>query len=101
MAWIESAELGEAKIDYLAQRAELNCCSLAFTRAQEVHDNTLKYLEILEGAPSLEQLRKANHTAMGEYRAVLVSAYAEHVFAKVSYEREKELHEKKIGSMQF
>jgi len=98
MAWLESAELGQAKIDYLTQWTELSCCNLDLTRAQEVHDNTRKYLEMLQTTPSLEQLRKANHTAMGEYRSVLVSAYADYVFAKVSYEREKELYEKKIGS---
>jgi len=98
MAWLESAELGEAKVDYLAKWSEVGCCTLDLTRAQEVYDNTLHLLEALDSAPSLETLRKMNGGAMGENRSVLVSAYAEFVLAKAAYSRERPLFEKKIVS---
>jgi multidrug efflux pump subunit AcrA (membrane-fusion protein) len=97
MAWIESAELGEVKVDYLAKLSELGCCRIDLVRAEEIHDNTVKFLEILESEPSLETLRKTNSTAVGENRSKLVSAYAEYVFAKSAYEREKLLHDREIG----
>jgi len=98
LAWIESAELGEAKVDYLAKWARLNCCMVDLTRAQEVHGNTLQLLELLKSSPSLEELRNINGRAMGENRSILISAYAELVFAEAAYLRERPLFEKKVAS---
>jgi len=98
MAWLESAELGEAKVDYLTKWAEVGCCTLDLKRAQEVHDNTMRLLETLNASPSIDSLRELNGGAMGENRSVLVSAYAELVFARSAYEREKPLFAKKIAS---
>lgn len=98
MAWLESAELGEAKVDYLAKWAELGCCTVDLTRAQAVHDNTLELLEVLKSSPSLETLRDMNGNEMGENRSMLVSAYAELTFAQAAYLRERPLFEKKIAS---
>jgi membrane fusion protein, heavy metal efflux system len=100
MAWIESAELGEAKVDYLAKLTELGCCTIDLSRAQEVHDNTRALLALLETSPSLDALQKMNGTPTGENRGRLVSAYAEYVFAKAAYEREKPLFEQKISSQE-
>ncbi|MCK5174594.1 MAG: efflux RND transporter periplasmic adaptor subunit, partial [Planctomycetes bacterium] len=44
IVWLESPELGNAKIDYLGKSAEVNCCSLDLTRAEEIHDNTVNLL---------------------------------------------------------
>ena len=98
MAWLESAEVGEAKVAYLAKWAELSCCTVDLTRAQEVHDNTAQFLEVLNSSPSLETLRDMNGSAMGENRSILVSAYAEFVYSEAAYEREKPLFEKKVAS---
>ncbi|HUU83098.1 MAG TPA: efflux RND transporter periplasmic adaptor subunit [Phycisphaerae bacterium] len=98
LAWLESAELGEAKVDYLVRWAEVGCCTIDFTRAQEVHDNTLRLVEVLKTAPSLEVLRDMNGIAMGDNRSALVSAYAEVAFAKAAYDRQKPLFEKKVVS---
>ncbi len=98
MAWLESSELGEAKVDYLGKWAKLGCCTVDLTRAQEVHDNTLQLLEVLKTSPSLETLRDMNGSAMGENRSILISAYAEFVFAESAYLRERLLFEKKIAS---
>ncbi len=98
MAWLESAELGTAKVDYLAKLAEVSCCTVDLARAQTVHDNTVQLLGVLKSSPSLETLRDMSGTAMGENRSILVSAYAELVLAEAAYLRERPLFEKKIAS---
>ncbi len=98
MAWIESSDLGAAKVDYLAKSAEVGCCTVDLSRAQEVHDNTTKLIEVLKTSPSMDTLREMDGVAMGENRSALVAAYAEYAFAKAAYEREKPLLEKKVAS---
>lgn len=98
MAWLESAELGEAKVDYLSKWAALSGSTVDLTRAREVHHNTIRLLEVLDSSPSLETLRETKEGPMGENRSILVSAYAEFVFSKAAYLREKPLFEKKIAS---
>ena len=98
MAWLESAELGEAKVDYHAKLAEVSGCTVDLMRAQEVHDNTIQLLEVLKSSPSLETLRDMSGSAMGENRSILVSAYAELVLSEAAYLRERPLFEKKIAS---
>ncbi|MHC4617796.1 MAG: efflux RND transporter periplasmic adaptor subunit [Planctomycetota bacterium] len=98
LAWLESTKLGGAKVEYLARQSEVSCCSVELVRAQEVYDNSMKLLETLNGSPSLETLRKMNGSAMGMNRSLLVSAYAEFIFARETYLREKDLYEKKISS---
>ncbi|MHC4097577.1 MAG: efflux RND transporter periplasmic adaptor subunit [Planctomycetota bacterium] len=98
LAWLESTRLGGAKVDYLAKQSEVSCCSIELVRAQEIHDNSLKLLETLKSSPSLETLRTMNSSAMGMNRSLLISAYAEFIFAKETYLREKDLYEKKISS---
>jgi cobalt-zinc-cadmium efflux system membrane fusion protein len=98
LAVLESAELGEAKVAYLAAYNELFCCGMDLDRARAVHDNTLAFLEFLDTSPDLEALRKRPATEMGENRSRLVAAYAERVFARAAYEREKELVDENVSS---
>ncbi len=98
MAWLESAELGAAKVDYLAKWAEFGCCVLDLSRAREVHRNTLEFLETLDSSPSLEMLRDMSSGATGENRSDLVSAYAALVYAEAAYKREKQLLAKELAS---
>jgi RND family efflux transporter MFP subunit len=98
IAWLESTELGGAKVKYLSRLSELSCCAIELVRAQEIHDNTLKLLETLKISPSLEDLRSLNGSGMGMNRSLLVSSYAEFTFARDAYLREKDLFEKKISS---
>ncbi len=98
MAWLESTDLGEAKVDYLAKWTEFGCCRLDLARAQAIHDNTARLLEILKSSPSRETLQEMNGGEMGENRSVLVSAYAELVYAEAAYLRERPLFEKKVVS---
>ncbi|MBE0616806.1 MAG: efflux RND transporter periplasmic adaptor subunit, partial [Proteobacteria bacterium] len=69
-------------------------------RAQAVHDNVQKILELLDGSPSLEDLESLNGSQAGEYRGRLVSAYSERTFAQQTYQREKSLLEKQISSQE-
>ncbi|NIA15578.1 MAG: efflux RND transporter periplasmic adaptor subunit [Nitrospiraceae bacterium] len=94
----DSAELASAKLDYVAAVTQVGCCQFELPRAQAIHDNTLKMLDLLESSPSVEQLRESVLGEMGEYRSRLISAYAQYVWARKEYEREKALMAKKISS---
>lgn len=98
IAWLESAELGEAKVDYLSKWAALSGSTIDLARAHEVHHNTVRLLELLDSSPSLEALRETKEGPMGENRSTLVSAYAEFVFSKAAFLREKPLFERKVAS---
>ena len=98
LALLESAELGEAKVAYLAAYNELFCCGMDLERARAVHDNTMAFLQFLEASPDLEALRQRPAKEMGENRSRLVTAYAEIVFARTAYEREKELVDENVSS---
>ena len=98
MAWIESSELGAAKVDYLSKWTEVSCCSFDLARAEEIHKNTSEFLRALEGSPSIGDLGKIRAAGMGEQGTALVSAYAEYVFSRENYQREKDLYGRKISS---
>jgi multidrug efflux pump subunit AcrA (membrane-fusion protein) len=98
IAWLESSELGKAKVDYLTKWAELGCCSMDLTRAQLISDSIAGLLETLKSSPSLEAIREADGEALDANHTMLVSAYAELVLTRSAYEREKSLYEKKISS---
>lgn len=98
MAWIESATLGQAKIDYLSKFTEITCCSIELTRAREVQENATLLLEALQSSPSLESLSKTNWGPMGKIRSDLISAYAELQYSRTAYEREQRLFDQKITS---
>ncbi|MHC4891607.1 MAG: efflux RND transporter periplasmic adaptor subunit, partial [Planctomycetota bacterium] len=100
LAWLESAELGKAKVDYLTKLAEVGCCSMDLTRTKLVHDSTMKLLETLQSAPSLESLNQISGAALDKNHTTLVSSYAELVLAKSTYQREKSLFEQEISSKQ-
>jgi len=98
LAWLESSELGKAKVDYLTKWAELGCCSMDLARAEQISDSTTRLLETLKSSPSLETIRQTSGEALDANHTLLVSAYAELVLAKSTYQREKSLFEKKISS---
>ena len=98
MAVLESAELGAAKVAYLTKLNEINCCRMDLTRAEAVYENTTKLLEALKASPPLAKLRGLKLGEMGDNRSKLVSAYAEFLMVRKTYEREKGLYEKKITS---
>jgi len=98
LAWIESPELGKAKVEYLTKWAELGCCAMDLTRTQEIHKSTITLLETLKAEPALETLSQIAGAALDINHTTLVSAYAELSLAKAAYLREKPL--KEISSKQ-
>ncbi len=98
IAWLESSELGKAKVDYLTKWSELTCCSMDLTRAQQIFDSTRGLLDKLKSSPSLETIREVGGEALDANHTLLVSAYAELILARSAYDREKSLFEKKISS---
>lgn len=98
LAWIESDELAEAKLAFYDKQTEIGCCKIKLSRAREIFENTGKLIALLEKEPGLEDIHKLAGLEMGEYRGRLVTAYAEYVVTKKTYERERALHGKKISS---
>jgi len=98
LAVLASAELAEAKTGYQALLNELGCCTIDLTRAKSLHDGTEKLLAQLSKSPTLEQFGKAAWTDLGESQGKLIAAYAELVFARSAYEREKDLHRQGVAS---
>jgi len=98
LAVLDSAELGTAKILYLTKMNELSCCDMELTRAEAIDATTSKLLQMLDKSPDLDSLMKIKFTDMGSGHSTLISAYAELVFTKAEYQREKKLFEEKITS---
>ena len=97
MAALESAVLGEAKTQYLAQWNELSCCGIDLARAEALHGSTRKLLDALAKSPTLDELRELTFTDVGQGHSKLIAAYAEVVFAEAEYDREKKLVEQNIS----
>jgi len=98
MAVLESADLSEAKAQYLATLNELNCCSIDLTRAEALNASSGKLIKALAKSPTLDQLRGLKLAAMGEGHSKLITAYSEFVFSRAEYEREKRLIEQDVSS---
>jgi len=99
MAIIESSELGQAKIEYITFRKQLELSHVDLERMQTIHDNTAKMLKMLKESPSPAKLQKeAKGLDMGENRSRLISTYTTLILTKATYKREKNLYEKKITS---
>jgi len=99
MAIIESSELGQAKIEYITFKKQLELALVDLERMQTIHDNTAKMLRMLKDAPSPAKLQKdAKGLDMGENRSRLISTYTTLILTKATHKREKNLYEKKITS---
>lgn len=98
LAVLESPVLAEAKVEYLTLSLEHELAQADLARAKTVYKNTRKLLEFLSETPTLDALREFSDLDLGANRNVLVSAYAQLVAAQASYNREKLLFEKQIGS---
>ncbi len=98
LAWIESDQLAEAKLAFYAKQSEVVCCAIELPRARKIFENTNKLLALLETEPSQEQINKLDGLETGEYRGRLLTAYAQYQAAKKAYEREYQLHDRKISS---
>ncbi len=98
LAWIESAQLARAKLDFYAAHTEVASRSIELPRARQIHDSTTKLLALLETEPDVEALEQLDEAEMGEFRGQLITAYAEYRAAKKTFERERGLYEKNVAS---
>ncbi|MCP3904336.1 MAG: efflux RND transporter periplasmic adaptor subunit [Planctomycetes bacterium] len=98
LAWIESGELAQAKLDFFSARAEVGCCQIELPRALEILETTHKMLAILDDDLGVDELQQFDDAEMGEFRGALVTAYAEYLAAGKAFERERTLLAKNIAS---
>ena len=100
LAWIESDELAEAKLSYYAKQAEVGCCMIKLPRAKAIYENTGKLLALLKKEAPQKELHKLDGQEMGEWRGRLLTANAEYLASRKTYERERNLRAKEIASGQ-
>jgi len=100
LAWIESDELTEAKLNFYAKEAEVGCCEIKLPRAKAIFENVAKLVALLRKEASEEEIHKHDALEMGMYRGQLLTAYVAHRAARTVHEREMSLHADKIGSGQ-
>jgi len=99
LAVIESADLGEAKIEFLAASRAQELARFDHDREKTVSENTQRLLDLLAGEPTPEQARVASaEIVVGEDKARLLTAYANLCLARRSREREEDLFRRKITS---
>ena len=98
LAWIESDELAEAKLDFYAKEAEVGCCEIALPRAKAIFENVAKLISLLRQETAEEEIHKLDGLEMGAYRGQLLTAYAAYLVARTTHERETDLYAKEISS---
>jgi len=100
LAWIESGELAEAKLDFYAKESELGCCEIELPRAKSIFENVTKLIALLAKDAAEDEIHKLDGLEMGTYRGQLLTAYAAYLDARTTHEREAGLHAKEISSGQ-
>jgi membrane fusion protein, heavy metal efflux system len=99
IAILESQELADAKIAYLAKIIKVDMARADLDRETHVYKNTGKLLDLLEQELNLEEVDlQLKGQAIGESRELLIPAYAKLKLAKSTHLREKGLFKKGITS---
>lgn len=99
LAIIDSSELGQAKSEYYEIFNQVGISSFDLERAQTISKNAGKLLDELKKQPEqLEKLQSRNFGDLGDYRARLLSSYAEYLTSKKTFERKQTLFKEKIIS---
>ena len=99
LAIIESRELADAKINYLAATKQANLAKLDLERQTLILKNTNQMLDLLQKKLDLEEVyRELKDLQIGRSRELLIPAYAKLSLAKSVYLREKKLFAKGISS---
>jgi len=98
LAWIESDDLAEAKLDFYAKETEVGCCEIKLPRAKAIYENVVKLIALLQEEAAEKEIHKLDGLEMGAYRGQLLTSYAAYLVARTTHEREAELHAKKISS---
>jgi RND family efflux transporter MFP subunit len=96
---LDSREMGNAKMEHLADLSRFGVAKADFDRARVVFENTEKLLIILDVNPSPEEvLEKAHDLPVGENKNELLTSYTQMNVTRRSYERVEELLKSKIAS---
>jgi cobalt-zinc-cadmium efflux system membrane fusion protein len=96
---LDSREMGNAKMEYLADLGRHAVAQADFERATLVYENTAKLLEILGDAPPPgEALARAHDLPVGDNKNRLLTAYTRLRVNQRNFERTEGLLEKKIAS---
>jgi len=99
LAILESRELADAKINYLAAVKQSKLAKKDMEREALVFKTTGTMLKLLEQQPDLEKVyRSLKNLVIGENRELLIPAYAKLHLTESVYKREKRLREKGISS---
>lgn len=94
LAVIESADLGNAKIEFYSARFNLDLADADLQRDRLLHDNTTKLLEVLTGNPEPSEAEsQVIQIGIGEIKTKLLSAYSSLWLAKSSWTRAQKLKE--------
>ncbi|MBT3381247.1 MAG: hypothetical protein HN742_06895 [Lentisphaerae bacterium] len=88
LAWLESEELTEAKLDLYAKEIELRCTEVRLPQAKAIFENTAKLIALLGKQAGGEELRKLDGLEMGTYRGQLLTAHAAYLAAQTIHKRE-------------
>ena len=97
IAILESQELADSKIGYLARSKQVDLARADLDRETLLFENTRKMLELLEKEEDLEVIdRQLNSRVIGKSRELLIPAYAKLRLAKSIHLQEKGLFEKGI-----
>ena len=98
LATMDSRELADAATLYVSAKAHVVLATAVQERANLVAANTTKLRELLEKQSDLQVIDEAMQGApIGENRVSLITAYARLRAAKITFEREKVLFDKKIS----
>ncbi len=102
LAWIESDELVEAKLNFYAKESEIGCCEIALPRAQSIFENVSKLITLLkkDGEVTEEEIHELDDLELGTYRGKLLTAHTRYQSALTVYNRELQLRTKEISSGQ-
>ncbi len=96
---LESREMGNAKMEYLADQSRFEVARADYKRAQTVYENTKKLLIILDPEPAPEVvLAKAHDLPVGDNKNQLLTSYTRMKVNFRNFKRNEELLASKIAS---
>ncbi len=99
IAVLESRELADAKINYLAAVKQSELIQADLKREKLIYENTRQMLDLLEQKLEIDAIyARLKDLAIGENRERLLPAYARVQLARSVHQREKRLFDKGISS---
>jgi cobalt-zinc-cadmium efflux system membrane fusion protein len=99
VAYIDSREVGEAKLKFAQNELELQFAKETHDWYETVQDNTKDLLAALEGGKKIDEIEEGfRNRPIGNHREKLVSAFARAKHATADYERIRDLGEEDVLS---